>query len=99
MIEMSEVALKVLKEVHPLEAEELRIFFVKQKFKVEVVQIGHFYYPAIEVRRYEEAMRLIWQHKVAGWDHYKLNFIEMGICNSDEFSQALQEKWLKLILE
>ena len=38
-------------------------------------------YPGFRTQEeYDEAITLVWQHKVAGWRHYRRRLIELGVC-------------------
>ena len=47
-------------------------------------------YPGLRTQEeYDEAIILIWQHKVAGWWHYQKRLVELEICTEKEFKEAL----------
>ena len=71
-----------------LQMGEQRDFLQEQGFRVGKVGV----YPTLSTEQeYNEAIRLIWEHKVSGWFHYRLNLIETGVCTNEEFSQSLKE--------
>jgi len=47
-------------------------------------------YPALKTEEdFKKALTLLWEHKVAGWWHYKKKMVEYGICTEDEYETAL----------
>ena len=47
-------------------------------------------YPGFRTQKeYDEAITLIWQHKVEGWWHYQKRLVELGICTEKEFKSFL----------
>ena len=94
---MKEDFLRVLKGSFP-EMEEQKNFLVEQRFKVKMTKIGLFHHPALGTEQeYNEAIKLIWEYKVSGWFHYKLDLVKTGICTSEEFSQSLRKEWLSSV--
>jgi len=47
-------------------------------------------YPVLRTEKeFSRAVRLIWEHKVEGWWHYRERLIEDGVCTGEEFDSAL----------
>ena len=46
-------------------------------------------YPVLEEKDVKKALILIWSNKVDGWWHYKKEYVELGICTDEEWSNAL----------
>jgi len=62
-----------------------RDFLREQGFSVGQVDV----YPALQAQEeYDKAITLIWQRHIAGWWHYKLRLVELGVCTAEEFTQA-----------
>jgi hypothetical protein len=56
-------------------------------------EVGMFsIYPALLSQEdYDAAIKLIWETKCKGWQKYRTNLLENGVCVADEFNAALGE--------
>lgn len=46
-------------------------------------------YPCIKEKDKKKALTLIWDQRCEGWHHYEKQYVEFGICTSEEFRHRL----------
>ena len=52
-------------------------------------------YPCVRPCDTEITFRLLWDNKCDGWWHYASQYVELGICTQEEFSEVLTQQVVK----
>ena len=47
-------------------------------------------YPCLKPEDTKEALKAIWENRIEGWWHYKDKYVELGICQKEDFDKRLQ---------
>ena len=66
-----------------------REFLLAQGFSVGQSNV----YPCFSAKEdFDKAITLIWELKISGWWHYKDKLVELGVCTTEAFDDALSRQ-------